>query len=65
MVSHVEHERGDTLVVRAGHRGFERIVPPAGERYAFERELWARHIEISVSPKHRSVRVWIDGEEIK
>jgi hypothetical protein len=25
---------------------------------------WARHVQVSVSPKGRSARVWVDGVEI-
>lgn len=53
------------LNVRAGNRGTERVVPPAGEDYAFDRQLWARRVQVSVSPSGRSVRVWVDGQEIK
>ena len=51
--------------VRAGYRGTEHVVPPAGEDYAFDREQWAREVEVYVSPTGRSVRVWVDGEEVK
>lgn len=53
------------IQVRAGYRRRERVVPPAGEAYAFEVDRWARTVEISVSPTGRSVRVWVDGEEVK
>lgn len=52
------------LIIRAGHRGSERIVPPAGEAHAFDRDLWAREVQISISPRGRSVRVHVDGEEV-
>lgn len=54
----------EIIKVRAGHRGTERIVPPAGEDYAFTRERWAREVEVYVSPTGRSVRVWVDGTEV-
>jgi hypothetical protein len=50
--------------VDAGPRGSEHVVPPAGEQYAYDRPLWARRVEVSVSPKGRSARVWVDGVEI-
>ncbi len=53
------------LIIGAGNRGTERIVPPAGEDYAFDRQRWARRVEVSVSPAGRSVRVWVDGVEVK
>ena len=64
-VSHYEHEGYHVLNVRACNRGEKRIVPPAGEDYAFEVTDWAKRVEISVSPAGRSVRVWIDGEEVR
>lgn len=53
------------VIVEAGNRGTERIVPPAGERHAFTRQKWARRVEVYVSPTGRSVRVHVDGEEVK
>ncbi len=53
------------VIVRAGRRGVTHIVPPAGEKYAFDRQEWARRVEVSVSPTGRSVRVWVDGQEIR
>ena len=49
----------------AGNRGTERVVPPAGEDYAYDRIKWGRHVQVSVSPTGRSVRVFVDGVEIK
>lgn len=53
------------LSANAGNRGTRRIVPPAGEAHAFDVPEWARRVEISVSPTGRSVRVWVDGVEVK
>lgn len=53
------------VVVKAGFRGVERIVPPAGEKYAFDVDKWARRVEVYVSPAGRSVRVYVDGEEVR
>lgn len=53
------------MTIDAGNRGTERVVPPAGEEHAFDRQLWARHVQVSVSPTGRSVRVFVDGIEIK
>jgi hypothetical protein len=53
------------VVVRAGRMKTERIVPPAGEAFAFDREVWPRRVSIAVSPTGRSVRVWVDGVEVK
>ena len=49
----------DVLPVRV-----ERIVPPAGERYAFDRIHYERRVQVSISPTGRSVRVWVDGNEV-
>jgi hypothetical protein len=57
--------RGVACHVDAGDRGTERIVPPAGETYAFTRKRWARRVEVYVSPTGRSVRVYVDGREVK
>ena len=43
----------------------ERIVPPAGEDHAFFFQHYKRKVEISVSPTGRSVRIWVDGKEIR
>lgn len=51
--------------LRAGFNGVEHVVPPAGEDYAFDVKKWKRRVEVSVSPAGRSVRVWVDGKEIK
>lgn len=52
------------VTVDAGPRGQERVAPPAGEEYAYDRPLWARRVEVTVSPTGRSARVWVDGVEI-
>ena len=52
------------MTVRAGPRGEKVVVPPAGPEYAFTVEEWARTVVVSVSPTGRSVRVWVDGEEV-
>jgi hypothetical protein len=52
------------VTVQAGPRGCERRVPPAGEDHAYDVPLWARRVEVTVSPKGRSARVWVDGVEI-
>ena len=55
--------RGDQITISAGYRGTERVVPPAGERYAFDRALWAHEVTVYVSSRGRSVRLFIDGVE--
>lgn len=52
------------VIVKAGPRPAERVVPPAGEAYAFDAVRWARSVEVTVSPTGRSARVWVDGVEI-
>jgi hypothetical protein len=52
------------LNVRAGNRGTRRVVPPAGEDYAYDRQEWARRVQVNVSPTGRSVRVFVDGREV-
>lgn len=42
----------------------EHVVPPAGEDYAFDIQHYRREVEVYVSPTGRSVRVWIDGNEV-
>lgn len=54
----------ETIIVSAGDPKVERIVPLAGERYAFERVVWQRRVEVTVSPSGRA-RVWVDGREVR
>jgi hypothetical protein len=70
MTDHIKFRRFtmqgyDILNIGAGHRGTKRIVPPAGEDYAFDVPKWARQVEVVVSPTGRSVRVFVDGQEVK
>lgn len=53
------------VILQAGWKGTETIVPPAGPEYSFEVDLWARRVEVSISPTGRSVRVWVDGNEVE
>lgn len=64
-IVHKGRPLGNEVVVRAGNRGKKRVVPPAGKRYAFDRQLWDREVTVYVSPTGRSVRVYVDGAEIK
>ncbi len=50
--------------VRAGRRTTEHIIPPAGEKYAFDVPRWPRHVEVVISPTGKSVRVFVDGKEV-
>lgn len=43
----------------------ERIVPPAGDEYAFDIQHHRRRVDICVSPSGRSVRIFVDGNEVK
>lgn len=53
------------LHVRAGKPKRVRVVPPAGEDYAFDRDDYPLIVEVSVSPTGRSARVWVNGAEVK
>lgn len=50
--------------VRAGRKKVKRVVPPAGEDYAFDREDWPVDVEITVSPTGRGVQVHVNGERV-
>ena len=52
------------VIVKTGKMKVEHIIPPAGERFAFDREDWPHQIIVSVSPTGRSVHVWKDNEKI-
>lgn len=52
------------IKVRAGRRWTERIVPPAGEAYAFDVERWPVEVEVTVSPGGRVVRLHVNGTEV-
>ena len=54
----------DIIKIGAGRCTLERIVPPAGERYAFTLATWATNVEITVSPTGRSVQVHVNGERV-
>jgi hypothetical protein len=56
---------GPTLIVQAGKVREERIVPPAGEEHAWEREMWDCRVEVYVSPNGQRTRVWVDGVEVR
>jgi hypothetical protein len=58
------HDGAIGVEIRAGWRGMRRIVPPAGEDYAYDSPQWARRVTVHVSPTGRSVRVFVDGREI-
>jgi hypothetical protein len=50
--------------VRCGRKTTTRVVPPAGEEYAFDRDDWDHHVQVHVSPTGRSVQVHVDGERV-
>lgn len=54
----------EVFVLKAGPLPPERIVPPAGEEHAFDRERWEWDIEVYRSPKGRSIRVFVNGDEV-
>lgn len=43
----------------------EHVTPPAGEEYAFDVQHYRRTVEVFVSPTGRSVRVYVDGKEVR
>jgi hypothetical protein len=47
-----------------GRREVKRVVPPAGENYAFDVQKWARRIQVSISPTGRNVHIHVDGTEV-
>ena len=55
--------RGAT--VYAGKATTERVVPPAGEDYAFDVTRWPTRVQVTVSPTGRSVRIHVNGVEYK
>ena len=57
--------RWQNLKVNVWPTWVEHIVPPAGEDHAFFFQHYKRQVEIGVSPTGRSVRIWVDGEEIR
>lgn len=64
-ISEVGYEGYRQVAINAGPLGYERIVPPAGEDYAFDVARWKRRVEVVVSPTGRSVRVFVDGVEVR
>ena len=52
------------VIVKTGKMKVEHVIPPAGERFAFDREDWPHRVVVSVSPTGRSVHIWKDGEKI-
>ena len=65
--SRFKHRGGvyHAIDVRSGFQGFDRIVPPAGEMYAFYRPRYLHHVQVTVSPTGRSVQVFMDGEKLE
>jgi hypothetical protein len=59
--------RGDyrTLHIDIEPTFSERVVPPAGEDYAFNVQHYRSSVEISVSPTGRSVQVFVDGVKVR
>lgn len=56
---------GVQIETLAGVKKTVRIVPPAGDRFAFDVDDWPHRFTVYVSPTGRSVRLWIDGDEIE
>jgi len=53
------------IEITGGRKTVERIVPPAGEKYAFDSVQWEHRLTVYVSPQGRSFRLFIDGTEHK
>ena len=64
-IDHWSHGGAWSAKVYAGPLPPKRVVPPAGEDYAFDVAQWNRRVNVYVSPTGRSARVWVDGVEIK
>lgn len=62
----IEHRgrRYQQVTIRAGRPKRERVVPPAGERYAFERDTYPVVVDVTVSPTGRSIHVFVNGERV-
>lgn len=68
LTNHFKDGRSDgamEIEVRAGIPETVRVVPPAGEEHAYDRVDWPHRVTVYVSPTGRSVRIWIDGDEIE
>jgi hypothetical protein len=50
--------------VYAGAPTVEHVVPPAGERYAFDRKDWPVNVQVTVSPSGSTVQVHVNGERV-
>lgn len=64
-VTVIRFRETQTVKVRAGRKRTKRIVPPAGEEWAFDMVEWPHEVEVYVSKTGRSVRLWIDGKEMQ
>lgn len=62
--SRVSWDGYEEVEMCAGYRGVERVEPPAGTPYAYEKTRWRRKVTVCVSPTQRSVRVFVDGVEV-
>lgn len=65
-LNEINLDRGTHLeiTVKSGAPKRKRVVPPAGEKYAFEFDSWPHHVVVSVSPTGRSVHIWKDDEKL-
>lgn len=63
-VDHFELDGYAHLIVRCGTKKTVLVVPPAGEKYAFDRDVWSHRVDVAVSPTGRSVQVFVDGERV-
>lgn len=61
---HEDIDGRQSVIVQAGARTTRRVVPPAGESYAFDVDVWDYVIEIAVSRTGASVRLFANGTEL-
>ena len=54
----------ENVTVRAGIPNVVHVVPPSGEKYAFDRVDYPHEVQITVSPTGRSVQVYVDGKRV-
>ena len=52
------------ITIKAGRPKRKRVVPPAGEKYAFEYDAWPHQITVSVSPTGKSIHIWKDETKL-
>lgn len=61
-----QHRGGvyETVRISADLIDTEHVVPPAGEKYAFDRRIYRHNIEVTISPTGRSVQIHANGTKV-